>query len=112
MRPPVRRLRPTGNEDRVNVLYWFSKGKWSQVGDFGGVILPLDEAFAYVAKNGIFLELGLKNHPPINLGGCANLGKVELRTRAKINAPVCRRDSLGMSWIPYWNQAHLFWHFS
>jgi hypothetical protein len=78
MRPPVRRLRPTGNEDRVNVLYWFSKGKWSQVGDFGGVILPLDEAFAYVAKNGIFLELGLKNHPPINLGGCANLGKVEL----------------------------------
>jgi hypothetical protein len=30
------------------------KGKWSQVGDFGGVILPLDEALAYVAKNGIF----------------------------------------------------------
>jgi hypothetical protein len=82
----VRRLRPTGNEDRVNVLYWFSKGKWSQVGDFGGVILPLDEAFAYVAKNGIFLELGLKNHPPINLGGCANLGKVELRSRRRSDA--------------------------
>jgi hypothetical protein len=51
---PIVRLRPTGNEDRVNVLYWLSKGKWSQVGDFGGVILPLDEALAYVAKNGIF----------------------------------------------------------
>ena len=40
--------------DTVNVLYWSHLGKWSQIGDFGGITLPLDEALAYVAENGIF----------------------------------------------------------
>ena len=51
---PVARLRPTGMGDLVSVLFWSHKGKWSQVGDFGGVILPLDEALTYVAGNAIF----------------------------------------------------------
>ncbi len=51
---PIARLRPTSRADTVNVLYWSHRGKWSQIGDFGGITLPLDEALAYVAENGIF----------------------------------------------------------
>ncbi len=51
---PVARLRPTGAGDRVNVLYWSHQGKWSQIGNFGGLTMPLDEALSYVADEGIF----------------------------------------------------------
>lgn len=51
---PIARLRPTGKADQVTVLYWSHRGKWSQVGDFGGITLPLDQALAYVAENAIF----------------------------------------------------------
>ena len=57
---PIALLRPTGRADTVSILYWSHRGKWSQIGvwsqigDFGGITLPLDEALAYVAENGIF----------------------------------------------------------
>jgi len=51
---PIARLRPTGRADTVRVLYWSHQGKWSQIGDFGGITLPLDEALVYVAENSIF----------------------------------------------------------
>ena len=50
---PIARLRPTGKGDKVEVLWW-SRDRWQSVGDFGGVILPLDEALEYVASNSIF----------------------------------------------------------
>lgn len=49
---PIARLRPTGTGDKMTVLCWL--GKWSQVGDFGGITLPLDEALAYIVENDIF----------------------------------------------------------
>lgn len=51
---PVARLKPTGTADHVTVLYWSDRGKWSQIGDFGGIVLPLDEALAYIASEPIF----------------------------------------------------------
>jgi hypothetical protein len=51
---PIARLRPTGSADAVEVLYWSHRGKWSQIGDFGGITLPLDQALAYIADNSIF----------------------------------------------------------
>lgn len=48
---PVARLRPTGNGDEVEVLWWSHRDKWEPVGGFGGVILPLDEALEYVAED-------------------------------------------------------------
>jgi hypothetical protein len=41
----VARLRPTGQDDRVEVLYWsLWKERWSKTGPFGRTILPLDQA--------------------------------------------------------------------
>ena len=51
---PIARLRPTGKDDNVEVLWWSHRDRWESVGDFGGVILPLDEALEYVASNSIF----------------------------------------------------------
>ncbi|MBS1251870.1 MAG: Lipoprotein signal peptidase [Anaerolineales bacterium] len=53
---PVARLRPTGEDDDVEVLWWSHRDRWEQIGEFGGVVLPLDEALEYVAKDpmGIF----------------------------------------------------------
>lgn len=53
---PIARLRPTGEDDDVEVLWWSHRGRWEQIGDFGGVVLPLDEALEYVAEDpmGVF----------------------------------------------------------
>jgi hypothetical protein len=50
---PVARLRPTGGGDRVQVLWW-RRDAWGAPGDFGPVIMPLDEALAFVASEGFF----------------------------------------------------------
>ena len=50
---PVARLVPTGEEDRVQVLWW-RRGAWGTPGDFGPVILPLDPALDFVATEGFF----------------------------------------------------------
>jgi len=50
---PVARLRPTGDGDRVQVLWW-RRDAWGAPGDFGPVVMPLDEALAFVAAEGFF----------------------------------------------------------
>src|SRR5215217_3681814 len=50
---PVARLRPTGKADNVQVLWW-RRETWATPGDFGPLILPLDEALEFVATEGFF----------------------------------------------------------
>jgi hypothetical protein len=52
---PVARLRLTGKADRVEVMWW-RWDKWGQIGDFGPMTMPLDEALIYIAQDpmGIF----------------------------------------------------------
>ena len=50
---PIARLRPTGQDDAVEVLWW-RRGRWAAIGDFGGVILPLDQALDYIANEPLF----------------------------------------------------------
>lgn len=52
----VARLRPTGKGDQVDVMWWSWRDKWDQIGDFGPMVMPLEEALTYVAKDpmGIF----------------------------------------------------------
>jgi hypothetical protein len=52
---PVARLRPTGRDDRVEVLYWsLWKERWTSAGPFGRTILPLDDALQFIASEDIF----------------------------------------------------------
>ena len=50
---PVARLRPTGQNDKVRVLWWRRDG-WGNQGPFGREVMPLDEALAFVAAEGFF----------------------------------------------------------
>jgi len=52
---PVARLRPTGQDDRVEVLYWsLRKEKWANAGPFGRTVLSLDDALRFIASEDIF----------------------------------------------------------
>lgn len=52
---PVVRLRPTGQGDRVEVLYWsLWKERWTTTGPFGRIILPLEQALDFIASEDIF----------------------------------------------------------
>jgi hypothetical protein len=42
---PVARLRPTGEGDEVQVLWWRGQA-WTAPGDFGPLIMPLDQDHA------------------------------------------------------------------
>lgn len=46
---PLAQLRPTGNEDEVEVLYW-DDVRWEPVREFG-LSLPLDEALRYITDD-------------------------------------------------------------
>jgi hypothetical protein len=48
---PVARLRPTGTGDQVEVMWWSHRDKWDQIGDFGPMVLSLEEALDYIAKD-------------------------------------------------------------
>ena len=48
---PVARIRPTGKGDQVEVMWWSHRDKWAQIGDFGPMLFPLDEALTYIAKD-------------------------------------------------------------
>src|SRR3954447_20452706 len=47
---PVARL---GDGDRVQVAWW-RRDAWGAPGDFGPVVMPLDEALAFIAAEGVF----------------------------------------------------------
>jgi hypothetical protein len=49
----VARLRPTGEDDAVQVLWWRGTG-WATPGDFGPLIMPLNEALNFVATESFF----------------------------------------------------------
>lgn len=53
---PVARLRPTRKGDLVEVMWWSHRDQWEQIGDLGPMVMPLDKALEYVAKDpmGIF----------------------------------------------------------
>ena len=51
----VARLRPTGRDGRVEVLYWsLWKERWSSAGPFGRTMLPLEDALQFIASEDIF----------------------------------------------------------
>jgi hypothetical protein len=50
---PIARFRPTGDGDRVQVL-WRRRGMWGASGPFGIATMPLDRALDYVASDPTF----------------------------------------------------------
>ena len=50
---PIARLRPTGDGDKVQVLWWTGK-RWRAPGPFGMVTMPLHEALDYIASEPAF----------------------------------------------------------
>jgi hypothetical protein len=50
---PVARLRPTGQADKVRVL-WRRREAWGDPGPFGREVMPLDEALEFIAAEGFF----------------------------------------------------------
>ena len=53
---PVARLRPIGKGDLMEVMWWSHRDRWEQIGDFGPMVMSLDESLDYIAKDpmGIF----------------------------------------------------------
>ena len=52
---PVARLRPTGRDDRFEVLFWsLWKERWAPTGPFGRTVLSVDEALRFIAQEDIF----------------------------------------------------------
>lgn len=51
----VARLRPTGDNDRCEVLYWsLRKNRWVSTGRFGRTVLSIDGALRFFAYDDIF----------------------------------------------------------
>jgi hypothetical protein len=46
-------LCPTGEGDRVELLWWSHRDRWDQIGDFGPMVMPLDEALDYIVRDPI-----------------------------------------------------------
>ncbi len=46
---PIARLRPTGDADKVQVLWWNGQ-HWGASGPFGIVTMPLDKALDHIAS--------------------------------------------------------------
>jgi hypothetical protein len=52
---PVARLRPTGQHDRFEVLYWsLWKERWIAGGPLGRAVLSIDRALEFIAAEDIF----------------------------------------------------------
>ena len=51
---PIARLEPEGQGDRMRPYYWSRHDRWKDVGDMGGLVLPLDEALDQIANTDIF----------------------------------------------------------
>jgi hypothetical protein len=52
---PVARLRPTGHEDRFEVLYWSPwKERWTSTGPFERTVLSINDALQFIAYEDIF----------------------------------------------------------
>ena len=51
---PIARLNPSGTDVEMRIRFWSYRRHWKDVGDFGGIILPLEEALDEIATNEIF----------------------------------------------------------
>ena len=52
---PVARLRPSGRNNSLEVLYWSAwKERWCATGPFGRTILPIEKALQFIAHEDIF----------------------------------------------------------
>ncbi|MFU8825147.1 hypothetical protein, partial [Yoonia sp.] len=51
---PIARLKPVGKGDEVKLGYWSDRRRWEDIGDTGGVILPLDDALEFIANEAVF----------------------------------------------------------
>jgi len=50
---PIARLRPTGDVEKVQVLWWDGQ-RWGASGPFGIATMPLNEALDYIASEPAF----------------------------------------------------------
>jgi len=50
---PLARLKPTGDADKVQVLWWNGQ-RWAAPGPFGIATMPLDAALDYIASESHF----------------------------------------------------------
>ena len=50
---PIARLRLTGSNDRVEVLWW-RRERWAPFGPFGKIVLPLKQALELIASEPAF----------------------------------------------------------
>ena len=50
---PVARLRPTGQDDKIQVLWW-RRDAWGDPGPFGREVMPLEDALEFIASEGFF----------------------------------------------------------
>ncbi len=50
---PIARLKPTGDADKVQVLWWNGQS-WGASGPFGVATMPLDAALDYIASDPMF----------------------------------------------------------
>ena len=48
------RLKPVGENDHMRVLYWSHRDRWADAAPLGGIILPLDDALEFIAKEPVF----------------------------------------------------------
>lgn len=48
---PIARLRTVGKGDLVEVLWWSHRNRWEQIGGFGAIVVPVDEALEYISKD-------------------------------------------------------------
>ena len=48
---PIARLRPTGKGDQVEVMWWSHRDRWDQIGEFGPMVMSLEEALDYIAED-------------------------------------------------------------
>jgi len=51
---PIARLKPVGENDHMRVLYWSHRDRWADAAPLGGIILPLDDALEFIAKEPVF----------------------------------------------------------
>ncbi len=51
---PIARLGPEGSGDGARLYYWSWRNHWIDVGEIGGLVLPLDDAFDEIPSTDIF----------------------------------------------------------
>ena len=48
---PISRFAQNGDRGDVEVMWYSHRDKWDHVGDFGGMVLPLEKAPEYVVSD-------------------------------------------------------------